>query len=142
MRPRTSPHRSKSKATDTPMRCCGVPVYEMPAPSSTAPADEQRMSATYLAQPGPIGQDGLSEMRPRPRASQCSPGAHLAAIAQRADEEGEGGRRLATARVIKVVARIGQAPVLKHAPEAAPREVRFRHAFRHIGQAQSGQGRR
>src|SRR6516162_8830284 len=56
----------------------------------------------------------------------------LAAISQRVDEESEGRWRLAAARIIEVVARKGQAPVLKHAPEAAPREVGFRHPFRHI----------
>ena len=40
-------------------------------------------------------------------------------MAQRIDQQGEGSRRLPTARIIEVVAGIGRAPVLEHADETA-----------------------
>src|SRR5216683_2075368 len=62
-------------------------------------------------------------------------------VAKRIDEQGEGWRGLAAARVVEVITRIRRAPILEHPLETALRDVRLRHVLWHIGQAESGQRR-
>jgi hypothetical protein len=66
-------------------------------------------------------------------------GCLLSPMAERVDEQGKGGRRLAPAGVVEVIARIRRAPVLEHPLETTLREMGLRHVLRHIGQAESRQ---
>src|SRR6516165_2219028 len=62
-------------------------------------------------------------------------------VAKRLDEQGEGWRGLAAARVIEMIARIGRAPILKHALQATLHEMRRGDVLGHIGQPEAGQRR-
>ena len=67
--------------------------------------------------------------------------AQLASMAQCVDENCESRGRLTTARVPQMVAWTRKAPVVQYALAAPAGEVGLRHAFRHIGEPQSSQGR-
>src|SRR4030095_5330094 len=71
----------------------------------------------------------------------CSTGAPSAPMTQRLDHQGEGRRRLAAARIVKVVAGEGWAPVGQHADEPSVGEMRLHHVIRHVCQSEAGEGR-
>src|SRR5438132_12089561 len=62
-------------------------------------------------------------------------------VPQRLYKQRERGRRLASARVIEVVARIGQTPVFEHPLEATLVDVGLHQALRQITQAETGERR-
>lgn len=58
-------------------------------------------------------------------------------MAQGFDKHGESGHRLAPARIIKMIAGIGRAPVCEHTAQAALRDIRLSDILGHIGNAKS-----
>jgi hypothetical protein len=63
----------------------------------------------------------------------------LRPVAQRLDQQGEGGRVLPAARVVEVIPRPRGAPVLEHSLETTLLEMGLRQVLRHMGQTESGQ---
>src|SRR5271166_672325 len=60
-------------------------------------------------------------------------------MAQRIDQQGDGRRGLATARVVEVVARPRRAPFLKRANETSAGEMGLSEILGHIGKPKTGE---
>src|SRR6266568_9565380 len=77
------------------------------------------------------------ENEPSPIASAQRRGDTSAPVPQRLYNQRERGRRLASARIIEVIARIGQTPVFEHPLETTLVDVGLYQALRQIAQAET-----
>jgi hypothetical protein len=102
------------------------------------PRMPQTFSRGRLDQTNHFGRAGLGGLC---LAAACVPEKPLAPVPQRVDHQSKRRRGLASAWIEEVVSGARKAPVLKHAPKTPLGEMGLHHAFRHIGQARSGERR-